>query len=131
MTTKYEQQLQQQWQQYVANEAEHVDIAFSSTQKSQSQRQFKSTMNPMWLSAAAVVMAIGVTWWLSLMPATNDSDHQVADNALVPHEDRQPMLLAANYRLDNLERRIQQAYLQGASELELQQLWQQHQALTN
>lgn len=131
MTTKQEQQLQQKWQQYVAAEAEHVDIAFSATQQNQSHHRFKTQIKPMWLSAAALVMTIGITWWLSFLPMSTVDESSIVGGSLAPSERLQPMLLASNYRLDALERRIQQAYLQGASDIELEQLWQQHQALAN
>ncbi|RZQ57094.1 hypothetical protein CWI82_07450 [Pseudidiomarina tainanensis] len=131
MTTKQEQQLQQKWQQYVAAEAEHVDITFYAPQQNQSPHRLKTQIKPMWLSAAALVMTIGITWWLSFLPVPTVDDSSVVDDSRVPTDSSQPMLLASNYRLDALERRIQQAYLQGASEVELAQLWQQHQALTN
>lgn len=127
MTTKHEQQLQQQWRQYVANEAEHVEIEFPKRRTT----QFEKKIKPMWLTAAAFVMAVAVTWWLSFLPVPDTSKTSIADVPASPSNEVAPMLLAANYRLDALERRIQQAYLQGASDAELQQLWQQHQALAN
>lgn len=127
MTMKHEQQLQQRWQQYVATEAEHVELEFPQ----QRLPRTKKRMNPMWLTAAAFLMAIGVTWWLSFLPISESVQTGIAGVPAAPSAEETPMLLAANYRLDALERRIQQAYLQGASDAELQQLWQQHQALAD
>ena len=127
MTTKHEQQLQQQWQQYVATEAEHVELEFPL----QRTTQFEKRIKPMWLTAVAFVMAIAVTWWLSFLPVPESSEASIAGAPASPSNEIAPMLLAANYRLDSIERRIQQAYLQGASDAELQQLWQQHQALAD
>lgn len=127
MTTKHEQHLQHQWQQYVANEAEHVELEFPQ----QRTTQFEKRIKPMWLTAAAFVMTVAVTWWLSFLPVPESSKTNIAGVPASPSNEVAPMLLAANYRLDALERRIQQAYLQGASDAELQQLWQQHQALAN
>lgn len=127
MTIKHEQQLQQLWQQYVATEAEHVELEFPL----QRTTQFEKSIKPMWLTAAAFVMAIAVTWWLSFLPVPDTSKTSIAGVPASPSNEVTPMLLAANYRLDALERRIQQAYLQGASDAELQQLWQQHQALAD
>lgn len=127
MTTKHEQQLQQLWQQYVATEAEHVELEFPQ----QRTTQFEKRIKPMWLTAVAFVMAVAVTWWLSFLPVPESSEASIAGAPASPSNEVAPMLLAANYRLDSLERRIQQAYLQGASDAELQQLWQQHQALAD
>ncbi|RUO60920.1 hypothetical protein LG272_06590 [Pseudidiomarina marina] len=130
MTTKHEQHLQQQWQQYVAAEAEQVELEFPQ-ELTAKPRRAEIQIKPLWLTAAAFLMAIGLTWWLSFLPVPDSSKVEIANVPASSSLEVAPMLLAANYRLDVLERRIQQAYLQGASDAELEQLWAQHQALEN
>lgn len=64
-------------------------------------------------TAAAVgwMMFAGSTFWSVPQGLTSPS--------------QPPMLMAENYQLEALDRRIQQAYLSGADEQTISQLWQQ------
>lgn len=127
MKTPTEQQLHQQWQQYVAEQAAQVTLEFEPPQTAV-QRQAPSPLRPYWLTAAAVVLGISALWWVSQAPFGGAADSAFADAATPPPPP--PMLLASNYHLDALERRLQQAYLQGANDAELEQLWAHYHALT-
>ncbi len=86
--------------------------------KRQSTTIAKRKIWSLWLTPFAVAAAVAWLWVLQpqqmLTPVTNPT----------------PMLLASNYSLDALDRQIQQAYLQGADEKRIQQLWQQRERIT-
>ncbi|SDB11252.1 hypothetical protein SAMN02927930_00439 [Pseudidiomarina indica] len=127
MKTPLEQQLRQQWQQYVAEQAEQTTLEFEP-QPATARQRFYSPLRPYWLTAAAVVLGVSAVWWVQLTPFEAATDSAFADVATPPPPP--PMLLAGDYHLDALERRLQQAYLQGANEAELAQLWAHYHALT-
>lgn len=126
--TNNERHLRQQWQQFVAQEAEQVSLEFDPN-IANSAGASMPRFHPLWLSAAAVVLGVGIVWWLT--DVSNGLAPQQESLLLADAEPPAvPMLLASNYTVDALERRLQQAYLHGATESELTQLWAQYRALT-
>ena len=79
-------------------------------------------------------------WWRwSLLPVASAAaiawlllaDHSLWRLPLAPDETPiPPMLMAEHYHLEALDQHIQQAYLRGADEQTIEQLWQQRQYWT-
>lgn len=115
-----EQQLRQRLQQAAMNQAER-ELPLSWPARKSPQRWWAWSLIPV-ASAAAVgwMMFTGTSLW-HLPQATDDAAH----GDTVP-----PMLMAENYQLEALDQRIQQAYLTGADEHTISQLWQQREYWT-
>lgn len=113
-TTITEQQLAERLQQAAAIQAaNHAPLAWSVVAP---QSRWRRSLLPV-ASAAAIA-------WLLL------ADHSLR-LPLVPDEPSiPPMLMAEHYHLEALDQHIQQAYLHGADEQTIEQLWQQRQYWT-
>ncbi|MBR9907928.1 MAG: hypothetical protein GYB30_07720 [Gammaproteobacteria bacterium] len=119
MKSRDEQALQQRWHKHVDEQANTIELAWQQiAPKPQpiSQRLW-------WLAtAAALVVAVTYLGWQQQPPSPARS---VATNL------EQPMLLADNYRLTQLDKQIQLALLRGADTATLDSLWQQRAQLTS
>lgn len=74
------------------------------------------------MGLTSLAVAAAAAWLVVIQPSSN---------TIVPVEvPSQPMLLAGNYTLDHVDQKLQQAYLQGADQAQIDALWQQRKLLT-
>ncbi|MGQ4275643.1 hypothetical protein ACQ5ES_01120 [Pseudidiomarina sp. E22-M8] len=73
---------------------------------------------PLWLAPVAAAAAVAWLWVLQPQQITQPDRYDT------------PMLLASNYSLDAIDRQLQQAYIRGADEAQINALWQQREQLT-
>lgn len=112
MNRDYEKALKERWLNHVDQQAQDIDLSWQHFQPSKLTRK-------RWYVAAAIAMMVGYAGWQAQQPL---------QPAVTPTSN--PMLLADNYALTALDRRIQQALLRGADESTLADLWQQRAQLT-
>lgn len=113
MKSHDEQALQQRWHKHVDEQANTIELAWQQI----APKPQPATQRLWWLATAAtLVVALTYLGW---QPQPSRPERSLA----APLE--QPMLLADNYRLIQLDKQIQQALLRGADTATLDNLWQQ------
>lgn len=113
MKSRDEQALQQRWHKHVDEQANTIELAWQQI----APKPQPATQRLWWLATAAtLVVALTYLGW-------QQQPSRPERSLAAPLE--QPMLLADNYRLIQLDKQIQQALLRGADTATLDNLWQQ------